>query len=300
MKKTVSILLLLCMLFACLTAVAEDAAEDAAASQQAPVFQTADGVLSIQAPNATWVEILEPDLWFAITDGDDYILIDHLSNGEALPATTVADDEFAAVYDACVSTPNEVFHITGCAVDKESLKDIMQAIATVKILKFDTKQTIQKVTTPISEFTVDEYKDVLYCTSKQLNVRGSWTVKSPRLGYLKKGEAVQVTGIVRRSGRDFGWYRISYNGGDAFVSAKYLSAKQPGGSKNSQNSSAGRDNALDNPSYVDAQDPEAYADTGYALDHPEYVDAQDPEAYTDAGYALDTPEGMDTQDPDAV
>ena len=294
MKKFVSGLLLLCMLFTCLTAVAEDAAEDAAASQPAPVFQTADGVLSIQAPNATWVEIQEPDLWFAMTDGDDYILIDHLSNGEVLSATTLADDEFAAVYDACVSTPNEVFHIIGCAVDKESLKDIMQAIATIKILQFDTKQAIQKVAAPVTEFTVDEYNDVLYCTSKHLNVRSSWTVKSPRLGYLKKGEAVQVTGIVRRNGRDFGWYRINYNGGDAFVSAKYLKSTQPkGGSK----TSAGSDDALDNPPGVDAQDPEAYTDAGYALDHPEHVDAQDPEAYTNAGYALDNPEGADSQDP---
>jgi len=145
-----------------------------------------------------------------------------------------------------------------------------------------------------SEFTVDEYNDVLYSTSKHLNVRGSWTVKSPRLGYLKKGEAVQVTGIVRRNGRDFGWYRINYNGGDAFVSAKYLKSTQPkGGSK----TSAGSDDALDNPPGVDAQDPEAYTDAGYALDHPEHVDAQDPEAYTNAGYALDNPEGADSQDP---
>ena len=274
MKKIVSVLLVLCMMFACLTAVAEDAAEEDAASQPAPVFQTADGVLSIQAPNATWVEVSDPDFWFAMTDGDDYILISHLSNGEALPATTVANDEFAAVYDACVSTTNEVFHITGCAVDKESLKDIMQAIATVRILKFDTKQAIQRAAAPVTEFTVDEYNDVLYCTSKQLNVRGSWTVKSPRLGYLRKGEAVQVTGIVRRNGRDYGWYRISYNGGDAFVSAKYLSVNKPkgGSSKKTQ-------------------------DGNYALDTAPGMDTQDPLADADAGYAIDTPEGMDTQDP---
>ena len=69
---------------------------------------------------------------------------------------------------------------------------------------------------------------------------------------------------------------VNYNGGDAFVSAKYLKSTQPkGGSKTSSSSDD-------------------------ALDHPAGVDAQDPDAYTDAGYALDTPEGMDTQDPDAV
>ena len=69
---------------------------------------------------------------------------------------------------------------------------------------------------------------------------------------------------------------VNYNGGDAFVSAKYLKSTQPkGGSK----TSSGSDDALD---------------------HPAGVDAQDPDAYTDAGYALDTPEGVDSQDPDAV
>ena len=126
-----------------------------------------------------------------------------------------------------------------------------------------------------SEFTVDEYNDVLYSTSKHLNVRGSWTVKFPRLGYLKKGQQVEVTGIVRRNGRDFGWYRINYNGQDAYVSAKYLSAKKPSGSKNSQNSSG----------------------SSYALDTPPGMDTQDPYADADAGYAIDTPAGMDTQDP---
>ena len=148
MKKTVSILLLLCMLFACLTAVAEDAAEDAAASQQAPVFQTADGVLSIQAPNATWVEIQEPDLWFAMTDGDDYILIDHLSNGQSLPSVQVANDAVPAVYQAFVSTKNEVFVIKGLSSSQEGLKSIMETISSIRVLQLDTKKAVQQAPAP--------------------------------------------------------------------------------------------------------------------------------------------------------
>lgn len=48
-KKTVSVFLALCMMFACLAAVAEKAA-----APEEGVFVTYDGVLSIQAPNALW------------------------------------------------------------------------------------------------------------------------------------------------------------------------------------------------------------------------------------------------------
>ena len=100
---------------------------------------------------------------------------------------------------------------------------------------------------------------------------------------------MQMTGIVRRNGRDFGWYRIAYNGGDAFVSAKYLTSKQPGGS-NSQD-------ALDTAPGSDTQDPYADADAGFAIDTPLGSDTQDPYADADAGYAIDTPLDSDTQDP---
>ena len=49
MKKTVSVFLALCMMFACLAAVAEEAP-----APDEGVFVTHDGVLSIQAPNALW------------------------------------------------------------------------------------------------------------------------------------------------------------------------------------------------------------------------------------------------------
>ena len=240
MKRIFSVLLALCMMLACLTAVAEEAAP------QAQVYETADGVLSIQAPSEEWIEFADPNYWFAMTDGDDFIMISHLSNGEALPAATVANDEFAAVCHAYVSTVNEVFVIKGCAVEQEGLKEIMEAISTVKILKYDTKQAIKPVK-PTSEFVVEPYNDVLYCKSKQLNVRSSWSVNSSRLGYLKKGQTAEVTGIVRRNGRDYGWYQINYNGGSAYVSAKYLTSKKPsGGSSQRKN---------EDPPDLDTQDP---------------------------------------------
>ena len=275
MKKIVSVLLLLCMMFACLTAVAEELTptEDL-------VYESLDGVLSIQVPNAEWVAYDDPNYWFALTDGDEFILISHLSNGEALPAMMMADDEFAAVYDALVSTKNEVFVITGCAVEQEGLKEIMEAIGTVKILKLDTKQAIKPVA-PTSEYEIEPYSATLYSKSKQLNVRGSWSVKAQRLGYLKKGQAAEVTGIVKRNGKSIGWYQISFKGGTGYVSAKYLSTKK---NDNSLPEKYARDDVF-------TQDPDAPEQPEEARDD---VFSQDPSAANQPQEAFD---GVDTQDP---
>ena len=265
MKKTVSLFLVLCLMLACLPAFAEDAAP------AAQVFETADGVLSIEAPNAEWVELPDPNYWFAMSDGDDLITISHLSNGEALPATMVANEEFAAVCHAFVSTANEVFVIKGCAVSLENLKDIMLALSTVKILKFDTKQAVKPVAVSANGFVVDPISEVRYSTSKQLNVRASWSSDSARLGSLKKGEAVEVTGIVRRNGKNYGWYQINFNGVTAYASAKYLSANEP---KNSGKSSGSfkvysesgdtKTISLKNGKYVDNMGRE-YTDEGNGM-----------------------------------
>ena len=77
----------------------------------------------------------DPNHWFTMTDGNDTITIEHLSNGESLPAAAVADETYSAVYQALVSTRNEVFSINGCAVNSEDLEAIMKAIGTIKILR---------------------------------------------------------------------------------------------------------------------------------------------------------------------
>ena len=192
------------------------------------VYQTADGVLSIQLPGPGWVVLSDPNYWFAMTDGDDVITISHLSNGEALPPVTVADSEYTAVCHAYVSTENEVFVIKGCAVSQDSLKDIMLALSTVKILKYDTKVALNVGSgTAADQLVVDPYSKVLYSVSKHLNVRTDCTTDSRKLGFLTYGQPAVVNGIVRLNGRDYGWYRISYNNRMGYVSAKFLSEVAP-------------------------------------------------------------------------
>ena len=101
-------------------------------------FVSPDGVLSIQAPTAQWRALSSPGCWFLIGDESSYILIDHLSNGEALPPVSVAGGDHAAVYQAYISNRNEVFTVFACSDDETALPGIIRAIGSIQILTPNT------------------------------------------------------------------------------------------------------------------------------------------------------------------
>ena len=204
-------------------------------NQQSYIFQTGDGVLSIEAPDLKWNVISDPNYWFVLSDGGNTITIDHMANGEALPAVAVAGGETEAVYQAFVSTKNEVFVIRGSAVKQEDLEDIMKMISTIRVLKYDTKTAIRQDTAAGVNFAVRPINRTYYCISDYLNVRLGCSTDDTAIGYLTYGEAVTVLGAVTVDGEDIGWYQVSYNGSDAYVSAHYLSPEEPGSSTEENN-----------------------------------------------------------------
>ena len=229
MKKKgllLSLLLSTAMAFG-VTAVAEEQTAQPA-EQQTWSYQTEDGVLSIQAPNEQWHVVSDPNYWFVLSDGGNTITIDHLANGEALPASVVADGETEAVYQAFVSTKNEVFAIKGSAVKQENLEEIMKMIGTIKVLKYDTKKAIIEAPAPTGTgMSVTPINETYYSTSDYLNVRLGCSTNDSVVGNLTYGEAVTVLGSVSQDGKDTGWYQVSYNGTTAYVSASFLSKTKP-------------------------------------------------------------------------
>lgn len=191
---------LLCALFlgAAMTFCGTAFAEEQTAQpdeQQSYVYQTEDGVLSIEAPDAQWQVMSDPNHWFVLSDGSNTITVDHLANGESLPAPVVADEETAGVYQAFVSTKNEVFVVKGSAAS--------------------------------TGIVVNPINATYYCVSDSLNVRTGCSTNDTAIGSLTYGEAVTVLGSVTQDGQDTGWYQISYNGTTAYASAQYLSASKP-------------------------------------------------------------------------
>ena len=62
-------------------------------------------------------------------------------------------------------------------------------------------------------------------TTANLNVRDKATTEGKKLGVLKKGTAVETTGLKN------GWYTIKYNGKTGYICAKYTTEVKPGTEK---------------------------------------------------------------------
>lgn len=91
-----------------------------------------------------------------------------------------------------------------------------------------TEATTKKTTK--DDYTVEEMSGTMYATMS-LNVRKGPSTDFSKMGALKEGEAVTVTGRAST-----GWYQISYNGETGYVSNLYMS-NTPGSAKPASTSS---------------------------------------------------------------
>ena len=233
-RKCITIVLTLCMI---LSAYVCTFAEEPGTDPTPRVIETSDGVLSIAAPSETWEVTADPNYWFAMTDGMNTITIEHLTNGESLPAVAVADETYEAVYQAFVSTRNEVFVVKGSAVRAEALESIMRSIGTIKILQFNTKTAINKDAPAASTLSIKPIDKTYYVIGDSVNIRLGCSIDDQAIGSKDYGEEVHVIGAVQKDGVDLGWYQISFNNATGYVSAAFLSETKPQG--NSAKSSAG-------------------------------------------------------------
>lgn len=76
-------------------------------------------------------------------------------------------------------------------------------------------------TTSKDGFTVEEMSATMY-TTMSLNVRKGPSTEFDRIGALAEGDEITVTGRAST-----GWYRISFNGGDGYVSNIYVTSEKP-------------------------------------------------------------------------
>ncbi len=223
----------------CGTAFAEEQMGQEA--PQSVLYQTEDGVLSIEAPDDGWNVVSDPNSWFVLSDGGSTITIDHFANGEALPACAVAGGETAAVYQAFVSTKNEVFAIKGTAAEQADLEDIIKIVGTIKVLKYDTKTAVSQEASKESGTGITPVNATYYCVSDYLNVRSGSSTNDDVIGYLGYGDAVTVLGSVTENGEDTGWYQVDYKGTTAYASAKFLTKTKPESSSDEGTDTSGSD-----------------------------------------------------------
>ena len=73
----------------------------------------------------------------------------------------------------------------------------------------------------VADYTVEDIEAKTMYASTSLNVRTGPSTEYSKAGSLSVNEAVTVTGVA-----DTGWYRLDYNGAEAYVSNKYLQDTQ--------------------------------------------------------------------------
>lgn len=104
---------------------------------------------------------------------------------------------------------------------------------------------------PASPYSYTELSQTMYAQST-VNVRDLPEQTGEKLGSLSTNQEVTVTGQCNETG----WYRISYNGGEGFVSNSYLGSEKVA-VKSSQSSSKG--SATQSTSQAPAQEAAAEA-----------------------------------------
>ena len=83
------------------------------------------------------------------------------------------------------------------------------------------KKTQGKKTEPTKITTTTGMFPVYYVTANPLNVRSAPRSNSTKLGELAYGTPVEILGT------EGNWYRISYDGVRAYISAQYVSPEPP-------------------------------------------------------------------------
>ena len=181
----------------------------------------ASAVLCVLPKNAEAEKLGMEGNWYHLSykDKDGYVYKKYIKDTEAAPATetktvyTTADLNVRATPDKAGKKLGVLKK--GTAVETTGLKNGWYTI------KYNGKTGYisAKYTTETKPEAKPTTKTVY--TTGDLHVRAKPTKNSEKLGILKKGTAVETTGLKN------GWYTIKYNGKTGYISAKYTTETKP-------------------------------------------------------------------------
>ena len=178
----------------------------------------ASAVLCVLPKNAEAEKLGMEGNWYHLSykDKDGYVYKKYIKDTEAAPATetktvyTTADLNVRATPDKAGKKLGVLKK--GTAVETTGLKNGWYTI------KYNGKTGY--ISAKYTTETKPETTKTVYTTG-DLYVRAKPTKNSEKLGVLKKGTAVETTGLKN------GWYTIKYNGKTGYISAKYTTETKP-------------------------------------------------------------------------
>lgn len=118
----------------------------------------------------------------------------------------------------------------------ETVTMTLEPVAKTTEIKLNTLYA--KGATKSTAYTYSEVSKTMYAKST-VNVRSLPSTSGSKLGSLSKNQEVAVTGQCNETG----WYRISYNSGEGFVSNKYLADEPVAKTANVAQAQAGTKNS---------------------------------------------------------
>ena len=141
---------------------------------------------------------------------------------ETIEATVESDENSEAVSETEQATEapvDEVVETVDETVESESSEATSETESDEVASTPDSEAVESEASEPETsepEFTVTEVTATKYAT-QSVNVRSGPSTDYDKIGGLTTNQEVQVTGQAST-----GWWRIQYNGGEAYVSDKYL------------------------------------------------------------------------------
>ena len=147
---------------------------------------------------------------------------------------------------------------TGCGAKKDHTESVQATEAVEAVVETETEEATETETEEVTEepteavteepvevsdgYTYEEMDSTMYAAEK-INVRSTPSQDGEKLGTLKKGEEVKVTGKCVETG----WFRVAYRDGNGFVSDKYVTGTAVSGTTNSTaNSKDGKKDSKSN------------------------------------------------------
>lgn len=140
---------------------------------------------------------------------------------------------------------------TGCGAKKDNTESVQATEAVEAVVETETEEAAETETEEVTEepaeavteepvevsdgYTYEKMDSTMYAAEK-INVRSTPSQDGEKLGTLKKGEAVKVTGKCVETG----WFRVAYGDGNGFVSDKYVTETAVSGTTNSASDSKDR------------------------------------------------------------
>ena len=135
------------------------------------------------------------------------------------PETVAAEEEPVSEETTSQTEPvAEAVTTTAASETTAATTTVPETTAAPETTPITTVTTPEPTTALIS---VEPASGMMYAVNS-VNVRSGPGTGYQRLGHLDRAEVVNITGICEN-----GWYRIKFEGGEGFVSGKYLSKDKP-------------------------------------------------------------------------